>query len=379
MSVLPQGNASVSISAVDLFCGVGGLTRGLQDAGIDVIAGIDVDPTCKYAYEGNTDAYFIHKDIREFTSDDLSKLYPSDELSELYPLEGIKLLVGCAPCQPFSFHTKKYKDRHLDEKWNLLDEFGRLIEGVRPHLIVFENVTSIRKEKIYKDFIDNLEWLGYHFDRDPELVYCPDYGVPQKRRRLVLIASIWDKVELKPKTHSCSPEDDDELFPYRTVRQTIEDLPEIGAGEVYAGDRLHRARNLSEKNKKRIKQSIPGGTWQDWDPELRAPCHQVPSGQTYKSVYGRMEWDEPSPTITTQFHNFGCGRFGHPEQHRALSFREAALLQTFPPDYDFVDPNEPVTITNIGAYIGNAVPVELATVIGESIQKHVEENYEQFQ
>ena len=89
-----------------------------------------------------------------------------------------------------------------------------------------------------------------------------------------------------------------------------------------------------------------------------------------------MEWDEPSPTITTQFHNYGSGRFGHPKQHRALSFSEGALLQTFPPDYDFVDPDQPVTITNIGAYIGNAVPVELATVIGESILKHVEKNEE---
>ena len=372
MNTSTKSNTSATISAIDLFCGVGGLTRGLQDAGIDVIAGVDVDPTCKYAYEANTNADFIHKDICEFTSDELSKLYPSDEISELYPLEGIKLLVGCAPCQPFSFHTKKYKDRHLDEKWNLLDEFGRLIEGVRPHLIVFENVTSIRKEKVYKDFIDNLEWLGYHFDRDPELVYCPDYGIPQKRRRLVLVASIWNEVELLPKTHSCTPEDG--LSSYRTVRETIEDLPEIDAGEVYAGDRIHRARNLSEINKKRIEQSEPGGTWQDWDPELRAPCHQVPSGKTYKSVYGRMEWDKPSPTITTQFHNFGSGRFGHPEQHRALSFREAALLQTFPSDYDFVDPNQPVTITNIGAYIGNAVPVDLATIIGKSILKHVEEN-----
>ena len=368
MKALPKGNTSISISAVDLFCGVGGLTHGLQQAGINVIAGIDVDPTCKYAYEKNNDAVFIQKDICDFTGDELSKLYPP---------EGIKLLVGCAPCQPFSFHTKKYKDRHLDEKWNLLDEFGRLIEEVRPHLIAFENVTSIRNEKIYMDFIDKLDSLDYHFDRDPELAYCPDYGIPQKRRRLVLIASICDEVELLPKTHSRIPKEG--LMPFKTVRQTIGNLPPIDAGEEYPEDRLHRARNLSEKNKKRIKQSKPGGTWHDWDPELRAPCHQVPSGKTYKSVYGRMEWDEPSPTITTQFHNFGTGRFGHPKQHRALSFREAALLQTFPSDYEFVDPNEPVTLTNIGAYIGNAVPVQLATVIGKSIQKHVEENNEQFQ
>ena len=368
MKAVPNGDTSISISAVDLFCGVGGLTHGLQQAGINVIAGVDVDPTCEYAYEGNNDADFIQRDIRKFTS---------EELSELYPPDGIKLLVGCAPCQPFSFHTKKYKDRHLDEKWNLLDEFGRLIEEVRPHLVAFENVTSIRNEKIYMDFIDKLDSLDYHFDRDPELVYCPDYGIPQKRRRLVLIASICNEVELLPKTHSRIPKEG--LMPFKTVRQTIGNLPPLDAGEEDPEDRLHRARNLSEKNKERIKQSKPGGTWHDWDQELRAPCHQVPSGKTYKSVYGRMEWDEPSPTITTQFHNFGTGRFGHPKQHRALSFREAALLQTFPSDYEFVDPNEPVTITNIGAYIGNAVPVQLATVIGKSIQKHVEENNEQFQ
>ena len=363
MTALPQENTSISISAVDLFCGVGGLTRGLEEAGINVIKGIDVDPTCKYAYEKNNDADFMQKDIRDFTGDELSKLYPS---------EGIKLLVGCAPCQPFSFHTKKYKDRHLDEKWNLLDEFGRLIEDVRPHLVAFENVTSIRKEKVYMDFIDKLDELDYHFDPEKVVVYCPDYGIPQKRRRLVLIASIWDNVELLPKTHSLIPKEG--LKPFKTVRETIEKLPSIDAGGVCAVDRLHRARNLSDENKKRIKQSKPGGTWKDWDEELRLPCHQAPSGKTYKSVYGRMKWDEPSPTITTQFHNFGTGRFGHPKQDRALSIREAALLQTFPSNYKFVAPEQPVRITNVGIYIGNAVPVELATIIGKSIQKHVEEN-----
>lgn len=363
MNTMSIKNKSKTISAVDMFCGVGGLTHGLQKADIKVIAGVDVDPTCKYAYEENNDADFILRDIRTFTSDELSKLYPPED---------IKLLVGCAPCQPFSFHTKKYKDRHLDKKWDLLNEFGRLIEGVRPHIVAFENVTPIRKETIFTDFIDKLDSLGYHFDKDNLLVYCPDYGIPQKRRRLVLIASLEREVELLPKTHSIMAKTG--LMPFKTVRQTIEDLPPVGAGEVDTKDRLHRARKLSETNTKRIKQSKPGGTWEDWDPELRSPCHRAPSGKTYKSVYGRMKWDEPSPTITTQFHNYGSGRYGHPEQDRALTFREAALLQTFPIDYEFVDPNHPVTIANIGNYIGNAVPVELASIIGKSIQNHVEEN-----
>ncbi len=378
MSALQKRNTSVSISAVDLFCGVGGLTHGLQQSGIKVLAGLDVDPTCRYAFEKNNAATFIEKDIRKFEGPELSSLYPSGD---------VKLLVGCAPCQPFSVHTRKYrkhKDQRQDDKWGLLNDFGRLIEEVRPEIVAFENVTPIRKEDIFADFIGKLKFLKYSVYQ--VLVYCPDYGVPQKRRRLVLLASTLGEISLIPKTHlratlGCAgetsllqTEDYERLPPCPTVRETIDDLPPIAAGEVSETDSLHRARRFKAKNQARIKQSKPGGTWKDWDVQLRAPCHQKPSGETYTSVYGRMEWDKPGPTITTQFHNFGSGRFGHPEQDRALSIREGALLQTFPEDYDFLEPRVPVRITQLGIHIGNAVPVRLATVIGQSIQKHVEEN-----
>ena len=368
MDLIQEKNSSSSISAVDLFCGVGGLTYGLQQAGINVVAGLDVDETCKYAFEENNPfpeknkAKFISKNIREFTS---------AELSELYPKDSIKLLVGCAPCQPFSAHTRKNKDRSSDERWSLLDDFGRLVEKVNPHLIAFENVPLIRKENIFTNFCDKLRSLGYHFDSEL-IVYCPDYGIPQKRRRLVLIASIWGEVELIPKTHSCSPKDG--LLPFRTVKDAIGDLHEIDDGEEYEQDRLHRSRKLTDDNKKRIKQSKQGGTWKDWDKELWLPCHQKPSGKGYTTVYGRMDPDDLAPTITTQFINLGSGRFGHPKQHRALSLREGALLQTFPEGYKFIEPDSPITVSRIAAYIGNAVPVQLAKVIGESIQKHVREN-----
>ena len=365
MNVLSKEKTSKSISAVDLFCGVGGLTHGLQQAGINVVAGIDVDPTCQYAYKKNNQADFIEKDISKVTGAELSKLYPSDD---------VKLLVGCAPCQPFSFLPKNRKSLvHIDKKsWPLLEDFARLIKAVEPELVVFENITPIRKEEVFKEFIKELRLLNYFFEEDEMIVYCPHYGIPQKRRRIVLIASVWDKVALPPKTHSRSPGDG--LLPYSTVEETIGILPEIGAGEECVEDRLHRSRKLRKKNMDRIRQSEPGGTWEDWDEELRAPCHRKSSGETYKSVYGRMKADEPAPTITTQFHNFGSGRFGHYEQDRALSFREAALLQTFPMGYEFVDPDSRFSINQIGTHIGNAFPVELARVIGEHIQKHVKEH-----
>ena len=246
-----------------------------------------------------------------------------------------------------------------------------MIEEVKPELIAFENVPPIIKEDIFTEFCKKLDSLGYYFD--PELVvYSPDYGIPQKRRRLVLIASIWDKVELIPKTHSCSP--DDGLLPFQTVEDAIGDLPKVDDGEVCEQDPLHRSRKLSNKNKQRIISSKPGGTWNDWDEELRLPCHKKTSGESYTTVYGRMTWDDPAPTITTQFNNLGSGRFGHPEQDRALSLREGALLQSFPKEYKFIHPESPITVGRIAAYIGNAVPVQLAKVIGESIQKHVKEN-----
>ena len=362
MDLIKEKKSPLSISAVDLFCGVGGLTYGLQQAGINVVAGLDVDKTCKYAFEENNEARFISKDIRKFTG---------AELSELYPKDSIKILVGCAPCQPFSAHTRKNKDRSSDERWSLLDDFGRLVEKVNPHLIAFENVPPIRKENIFRNFCNKLRSLYYYLH--PELmVYCPDYGVPQKRQRLVLIASTWDNFELLPKRHSGSPADG--LLPFQTVEDAIGNLPKIDDGEVCEQDPLHRSRKLSEINKKRIKQSKPGRTWKDWDEELRLPCHKKDSGKGYTTVYGRMNGNDLAPTITTQFINLGSGRFGHPKQHRALSLREGALLQTFPKDYKFIEPDSPITVSRIASYIGNAVPVELAKVIGESIQKHVKEN-----
>jgi DNA (cytosine-5)-methyltransferase 1 len=343
-----------TIKAIDLFCGVGGLTHGLIKSGIPIIAGIDTDETCRYAFEKNNGSVFINKDIREVSGRELNKLYGETD---------IKILVGCAPCQCFSKHTQKNKRRNKDEKWKLLYSFLRLVKKIKPDIISMENVVEIERRKVFKDFVKCIESLGYHLSW--EKIYCPDYGVPQDRRRLVLLASRLGQIKIIPKTHDSSH--------YKTVRSTIGRIEPIKGGEISAKDELHKSSLLSPINKKRIRQSKPGGTWLDWDKNLIVPCHKKKSGKTYSAVYGRMRWDKPAPTITTQFYSYGTGRFGHPEQNRALSLREGALLQTFPKYYDFIEPDKPMAFRRLGTHIGNAVPVRLGAIIGRSILKHLEE------
>ena len=339
---------------IDLFCGIGGLTRGLMDSGFNVIAGFDIDPTCQYTYEHNNNVPYHMQNIREIHAADLNELYTED---------AIRILVGCAPCQPFSqMRFKLGEANEHDEKYNLLLEYGRLIEELHPTIISMDNVPQIKKTEIYMQFIQMLQDIGYYFSE--KVVYCPDYGIPQSRRRFVLIGSLLGPIELIAPTHHREDV---------SVRNFIDHLPHIEAGGVDPNDALHRSASLSEINLRRIRASRPGGTWRDWPEELRCPCHRKSSGKTYSSVYGRMSWDRIGPTITTQFYSFGTGRYGHPEQDRALSLREGAMLQTFPQDYDFIDPNREFVFRDIARHIGNAVPVRLGEVIGETIIRHLEE------
>lgn len=338
--------------AVDLFCGAGGLTYGLQKEGIDVRAGLDLDPQCQYPFEKNNNSEFLLKDI-----DDIDR----DELDRFYPKGSVKILVGCAPCQPFSTYTQGH-DSTTDRKWRLLDSFARIVEEVQPDIVSMENVPQLGKYGIFADFVSTLKknkyWVTF------KTVFCPDYGIPQTRKRLVLLASRFSELKLIPPTH--------DIDSYKTVRDTIGHLEKLKAGEISEKDKLHQSSHLSDLNLRRIKASKPGGTWRDWNKNLIAACHTVSTGKTYPGVYGRMEWDKPSPTMTTQCFGFGNGRFGHPEQNRAISLREAALLQTFPEGYRFDDPKYPANFKATGRLIGNAVPVELGRVIGRSIVQHLE-------
>lgn len=345
-------------AAIDLFCGVGGLTKGLEQAGINVIAGIDFEPNCQYAYEENNNARYIQKDITTVTATELQTLYPDGV--------DIHILAGCAPCQPFSKYTLRYrKEGYQDEKWRLLYSFGQLAKQTRPEIIAMENVPELEKTKVFSDFLAELEQCGYHIAH--QVVYCPDYGIPQRRKRLVLLASLLGEISLIPATHT--PDS------YVTVREAIGDLPPLIAGSTDPNDLMHSSTLLSEKNLKRIRQSVPGGTWREWDKELLLKCHKKSTGKTYPSVYGRMLWDEPSPTITTQFYGYGNGRFGHPEQDRALSLREGAILQSFPRDYKFIKSTSILNKRQLGLQIGNAVPVHLGEIIGISILNHIRRNH----
>ncbi|NLN95637.1 MAG: DNA cytosine methyltransferase [Bacteroidales bacterium] len=340
------------ISGVDLFCGVGGLTYGLKKSGIEIRAGVDIDTTCKYAYEQNNNAEFIGESVTEIDGETIKKYWKEGE---------VKMLVGCAPCQPFSTYSNKVKNKEKGDKWKLLNEFSRIVEESNPDIISMENVPNLSNKNIFQSFHNQLEKLGYTVTY--QNVYCPDYGMAQKRRRLVLLASKFGKIQLIPKTHDKTN--------YKTVKEAIGDLEPLKNGQKSKKDPLHFTSKLSELNLKRIKASRPNGTWEDWDKSLWLDCHKKKSGKTFKTVYGRMSWNEPSPTITTQFYNYGTGRFGHPVQNRAITIREAAILQGFPKKYKFIKEGEEVFITRLGVHIGNAVPVDLGYIIGESIIEHL--------
>lgn len=345
-----------SIRGVDLFCGAGGLTRGLEAAGIDVRLGIDIDPACEYPYTANNDASFLMKSVEEITAEDVSEAF--DDAS-------FKLLAGCAPCQPFSTYSQGWSCPS-DERWNLLEHFSRLVEETRPHVVTMENVPRLEREDVFAEFVSTL--LGEGFDVFHGVVNCADYGVPQQRQRLVLLASRLGSIDIIDPT---TPEEE-----RITVKAAIGDMPPLKAGEACESDPLHVACELSPLNLKRIRASKPGGTWRDWPKRLRAACHKKESGKTYPSVYGRMTWNDPSPTITTQYYGFGNGRFGHPKQDRALTLREGAILQSFPKSYKFVPKGYPIYRKSIGRLIGNAVPVKLGEAIGKSIVLHVEQYLE---
>ena len=344
-------NKMCEVACIDFFCGAGGLTHGLISAGINVVAGLDVDEACRHPFEANNKgARFINQDVGKVST---------KRINELLGNADIRILAGCAPCQPFSSYTRSCNVVE-SPRWGLLRQFEKQIRGVRPDLVTMENVPLVIQHSVFNDFVRALQEMKYHIYQD--VVDCSRYGLPQSRRRMVLLASRLGPINLLDPTHNL----------LTTVRNAIGKLSPISQGGTDPKDPLHVASKLSELNLRRIRASQPGGTWRDWPKYLVAECHQRETGRTYPGVYGRMVWDEPSPTLTTQFYGFGNGRFGHPVQDRAISLREGAILQGFPKFYSFTPKGVPVRYKVLGRMIGNAVPVTLGKVIGQSIALHLE-------
>ena len=341
------------ITAVDLFCGAGGLTRGLLDAGIEVKKGFDINSKFKETYEKNNPGV-------SFRSKDVSCLTAEDILEGIDLKNNFFLLAGCAPCQPFSRINKQ--DLEEDSRISLLLEFGRLVEQTKPDFIFIENVPGLatgKGKKIFEKFKEKLDSIDYNYDY--KIVDAKNYGVPQKRKRLILLASAQGPIIFPEETHGKSKY----LIPYVKVREVISRYPILRNGSRHKKIPNHETRKLSEKNQKRLSLIRKNGGSRKELPEiLKLNCHTNHKGHT--DVYGRMKWDDVAPTLTCKCTSISNGRFGHPTQRRGISVREAAALQTFPDNYVFYG-----ALTFNSVMVGNAVPPLLAKKMGEVFLKNL--------
>lgn len=346
----------MAIIAMDIFCGAGGVTYGLRNAGIKVAVGIDRDEDCRLTFTQNNPAVkFLSKDVRQLT--------PSELLSQIHPIADgdVLLLAACAPCQPFSSHNKK-RDQAFDRA--VLRHVERLVREMRPNFLFIENVPGLQRVSGFSAFrrlYRTLQRLRYK--TRCEVVDACRYGVPQHRLRLVLTASLHGEAPWPTQSHGNSPG----LTPFATVREAISKYPPLNAGEEHPTVPNHIAANLASHNLKRLEATpADGGSRADWPSKFVLKCHKQYDG--HPDVYGRLRWDAPAPTLTTKCTSLSNGRYGHPEQQRAISAREAAALQSFDDGYMFYG-----GILHITRQIGNAVPPLLAEKFGDAFVAHANE------
>lgn len=335
------------MNVVDFFCGCGGTSLGFAQAGMNVAIGIDLDESAGATFAANfPHARFLHADVRTLRVTDLRRVLPARPW----------VFSGCAPCQPFSKQNGMRSPR--DERRTLLDHFGRFVGALLPDYVFIENVPGLQRVGSggpFARFRRVLRDKGYHVTTD--VVPALWFGVPQLRERLVLMASRNGPVLFPESTHGVGK------LPYSTVREWIGDLPSLQAGQAHPQDPVHRSSALSAVNLERIIHTREGGGRESWPARLQLECHRNHGG--HSDVYGRLAWDRPAAGLTTRCISLSNGRYGHPVQHRALSAREAACLQTFPMSYAFVG-----TLTAIARQIGNAVPPLMARRFGEQLMQH---------
>lgn len=348
-----------SISAIDAFCGAGGLSIGLSKAGFDILLSFDLDKKCIETLRSNPKTIghvALQADVKDMLGGQLLK---KSNLTK----GQLDLLAGGPPCQGFSVQRTIGDDR--DSRNLLVDDYGDLIAEVQPRFFLMENVPGIGGERgrvIVDRFKERLSSVGYFCHES--ILDAQDFGVPQRRRRFIIVGEkiseqgpffVWPK---KIRSNSIN-----------SVRTAIGHLP---APPIDGSDHPdffgHRSDRLSDKNKARLMALKEGQARDDLPEHLLADCHKVSSAVIgHRNVYGRMAWDDVAPTITARFDSFTRGKFGHPEQLRSISLLEGALLQTFPENYHFTG-----TKVDIARQIGNAVPPKFAAAIGRSIAKAIQ-------
>jgi DNA (cytosine-5)-methyltransferase 1 len=349
---MQQQQSNEYFTAVDLFSGGGGLTVGLKKTGFRVVAAVELEQHAFATYKAN------HPEVQAFKQD--IRTIKGESLRSCSPTGEIDLLSGCPPCQGFSTLTARYK--RTDPRNELILEMDRLVREVHPRIVMMENVPGLptKGKLLFDKFLETIESLGYIAEWD--VLQVADFGVPQSRQRLVLLAGKGFPVHLPKPTHSRKPIAG--LKPWVTLHDAIGLMPEptlLSETQSLGGPQQfnwHVVRNISQSTLRILQASRPGESRVKLPQELRPPCHQNRK-DGFNNVYGRMTWEKVSSTITGGCTTVSKGRFGHPEKDRTISVREAALLQIFPPDYIFDTPY----IDHVCEIVGNALPCHFAEVV----------------
>ncbi|KGE06728.1 hypothetical protein LA03_30750 [Burkholderia gladioli] len=338
-------------TAIDLFSGAGGLALGLKKSGFDVRAAVESNKWAAKTYRNNLGNHLIEGDIQKLAVSELL------QFAKLAPGE-CDLLAGGPPCQGFSVQRRGSDE---DPRNNLVLDFLRCVEEVRPRFFLMENVSGLQSKR-GRPFLDAVlrkaNELGYNVHQAK--LEAADFGVPQLRKRVILVGELVDGIE--PCFRFPVPEIS--VGEYKTVREAIADLPPPPVDGTAHSDVANHAREarLSALNLERLRHIPPGGGRNDLPEHLQLPCHRNNPSHRHVEVYGRLEWDRPSGTITARFDSFTRGRFAHPVEHRSLTLREGARLQTFPDDFRFEGNRE-----EVAKQIGNAVPPLLAEALGNAL------------
>jgi len=351
-----------NLGVIDLFSGCGGSALGFSQAGFNIRVAVDIDKNASESFKLNfPDCAVFPSDITYISGKELLKAGGFKSGQEV-------VLIACPPCQGFS-NARRTSQRLTDPRNKLIYDFLRIVEEIKPLAFVLENVPGLATgigKPLFLQILQKLNELGYQTVYD--VVNTADYGVPQKRKRLVLMGTNDSNIRLVfPSKTNTDPEKSGDLPAWKTVKEVIGNLPPIKAGEKHTGDPLHASASLAEINLERIRKTPhDGGDRTAWPEELILDCHRTTKG--HKDVYGRMRWGQPSTTMTGGCAMLSKGRFGHPEQDRAISLREAARLQTFPDTFKFAG-----NFGQIAEQIGNAVPPLLAKRAADVLIRSMED------